>query len=101
MQFAKLFNDTTTKLFELLGDEVQIGTDTVQGVFNKAYREVPLRDGVVVGLQISFDCKYSPIIAALQPQDLVTFDSVDYAFIRRLPEGGDETGVVILELGTP
>ncbi len=99
--FAKFWAEATPTVFENVGDDVVIGSEIVRGAFSLRYREVPLSDGSLVGLNISFDCMMNGIIADLVEGDILTFDNVDYLFIRRVPQAGDETGLVTLELGTP
>lgn len=99
--FDKFFNEATPTILEHVGDDVTIGSETVRGAFSKRYREIGLPDGTLVGLNISFDCMMSSVVTGLAEGDVVTYDNVDYLFIRRVPAGGDETGLVTLELGTP
>lgn len=83
-----------------------IGSVPVKGVFTNRYREIELADTTIVGLQKSFDCQYSETIAGLVEGDDIEIlgNGVSlgtHRFMRRLPPQGDESGKVILELGTP
>lgn len=71
----------------------------VTGAFSRKSREVPLPDGGVLSVAISFDCQYVEEIGLLLTDDIVPVDGVDYRFLRELVPGGDESGLTIVELG--
>ena len=86
-------------IFGILGDDAIIGGTEVKGCFHRRYREVQLQDGSVAGLDLSFDCQVTAEVLALARGDYVVFEDENYPFIRAYPEGGDESGLCILELG--
>lgn len=86
------------RVWALLGDLAIIGALNVRGKFNRRYREIQLQDGMIAGLDLSFDCNVSAEILAMAENDPVTIDGVVYRFLRRVPPGGDESGLVTLEL---
>lgn len=90
-------NDT---VLEHIGQDVLIGSDTVRGIFYKRYREIETTDGALVGLEISLDCKFENAVQGLARGDVVVIDGQNYRFERFVPDGGDESGWVSLELGT-
>lgn len=85
-------------VWALIGDMAAIGTSDVRGKFFKRYREVQLPDGNVAGLDLSFDCNVNADILALQENDEIVIQGTTYRFLRRVPSGGDESGLVTLEL---
>lgn len=87
-----------TRVWELIGDVATIGTSEVRGKFYRRYREIGLPDGTIMGLDLSFDCNVTADILALQEDDTITVEGVEYRFQRRTPPGGDESGLVTLEL---
>lgn len=88
------------KLFDKLGETAVIEGEEVKGVFHKGYREIQTRDGIVVGLDLSFDCQYQSFMNNLTTASTLTVEGDTYRFLRQIPEGGDESGLVILELGS-
>lgn len=100
--FAALFRDglNQTILDHAGGETLVSGTNEIVGAFNKGHREIEMRDGSIAALDISFDCQIADWIAALGEGDPVTVEGTSYRFVRRIPDGGDETGLVIIELGS-
>lgn len=98
MDFAERMSEIDAVIFDVIGDTATIGTSTVKGVFSKQYREIEAGEAGLVGLNLSFDCQYDNV-STLEVGDTVAIDNVDYRFIRFIPDGGDETGKVTLELG--
>lgn len=86
-------------IFGILGETLVIGSTERKGKFFKRHREIVLRDGSIAALDISMDCQADAEILALEENDEVTIEGDAYRFIRRLPDQGDESGKVILELG--
>lgn len=97
-------------IFEALGNEglgevLVIDTQEVPGVFYNRYRELETRDGGLVGLELSFDCQITDAIRGLARNDEVTIrnaladSGTAYRFERRVPDAGDESGLVTVELG--
>lgn len=83
------------------GDVAVINGVDVQGAFFKKARDVSLASGEVIGLAISFDCHYDPVIAELAINDVIEItEQGTFRFLRELVPGGDESGLTILELGT-
>jgi len=95
------------QIFSAIGETMRVGATDVPGIFQRRYHEVVQRDGTIEGMAISFDCQYSPTVAGLIEGNTVTIkkSTTDpgefYIFIRRIPDKGDETGRVVVELGTP
>ena len=99
------------ELFAELGEVMLIGSVEVPGVFINRPREIEMTDGTFVGLSISFDCQMIEKVQNLERGALVKIIGNDdegntqplgtYTFQRRVPEQGDESGLVILELGLP
>ena len=94
------------KIFAAIGETLRVGSERIPGIFNNRYHEIQLPDDTIVGLNITFDCQYSPVI-----EQLVDGDTVEvlgdrdvslgiFRFVRRIPPKGDESGKVILELGS-
>ncbi|MCK9468485.1 MAG: hypothetical protein M0Q49_03615 [Porticoccaceae bacterium] len=97
---AKLMQQLDAEIFDEIGEELLLGTTRVPGIFRDRYHEVELIEGGIVGFERSFACQITADIAALQPQAVITVvDHGRFRFVRRVPETGDETGHVILELG--
>ena len=86
------------RIWSLIGDIAAIGTSDVRGKFYRRYREVALPDGTIAGLDLSFDCNISADIMALEENEQIVVYGVTYRFQRRVPPGGDESGLVTLEL---
>lgn len=99
------------ELFAELGEVMLIGSLEVPGVFINRPREVEHTDGTFIGLNISFDCQMIDRVKNLERGTLVKIIAKDdednerklgtYTFQRRFPDQGDESGLVILELGLP
>ncbi len=98
------------EIFAALGNEgmaevMTIGTDDVPGIFFNRYRELETRDGGFVGLELSFDCQITDAVRALTKADTVEIRDAQaetgatYRFERRVPDAGDESGLVTVELG--
>jgi hypothetical protein len=87
-------------IFGILGEIAVISGQEVKGRLHRKYREIELRDGNIVGLDLSFDCQYQVFMGSLSPGDALTVEGGNYRFIRRIPPEGDESGLVILELGS-
>lgn len=95
----KMMAQVDADIFAAMGDTATINGTDVQGMFHNGYREVETENGPLIGLYISFDTQYTVLIGNLQRGDDVKIDGTNYAFQRRLPEKGDESGKVTLELG--
>jgi len=91
--------DIDPEIFAEIGETLVIGSNEHKGIFYKLHREIVLRDGSIAALDISFDCQIAEDILALSEGDQVTVEGDEYRFIRRLPDDGDESGLVIIELG--
>lgn len=74
--------------------------DIIRGRFFLGHREIELRDGSIAALEISFSGPATSEVLRLVENELVRYRGVAYRFVRRLPNRGDETGRVVLELGT-
>lgn len=98
MGLADEMPDIRTEVFGLIGDVMSIGTSDVTGKFFRRYREVALPNGQIAGLDLSFDCNVSDEVLALVEDDEVEIDGTTYRFCRHVPPGGDESGLVVLEL---
>lgn len=98
---AKRMADFDEVIFGLVGEAAIIGGAEVKGAFHRRYREIVLQDGSIAGLDLSFDCQVTAGVLALKRGDLVAFEGQNYPVIRMFPEGGDESGLVIIELGRP
>lgn len=104
---ADAMKAVNAQIFEAIGEVMLVGSTEVQGIFNKKPREIQVDNGALVGLGLTFDCQYSDTVASLMEGDEVKIkmNNVDtpetYFFMRRIPADGDETGRVIIELGTP
>lgn len=102
---AKLMQSIDEKIFARLGESLVIGSDLFGGVFSSQYTEFQFQDGIAVGLNISFATQYNDAIGALAEGDELQIlgDGVEigrYVFMRRVPDRGDESGRVVLELGS-
>jgi hypothetical protein len=98
--------DIDDTIFDEIGETLVSGTNEAKGIFQNKYREVEYPNGTIVGLDISFDCQWQSWMDSLSEGDAVTIEFTDtdkadesYVFRRRLPRTGDESGLVILELG--
>ena len=98
MSLAGKMPEIRSLVFGIIGDVATIGTTEVKGKFFRRYREVALPDGQIAGLDLSFDCNVSATVLALQEDDEVEIDGTAYRFCRHVPPGGDESGLVVLEL---
>lgn len=102
---AKRMRNIDEKIFAKIGEAILIGTDPVPGIFSSKYKEHEFADGLVVGLHISFATQYSPEIGNLTEGDEIEVVADGepvgvYRFVRRIPMQGDESGKVVLELGS-
>ncbi len=90
---------------EGLGEVMAIGSNQIPGVFVNRYRELETRDGGLVGLELSFDCQITDAVRNLADGDEVEIRNAQaetgaaYRFVRRVPDAGDESGLVTVELG--
>jgi hypothetical protein len=83
------------------GDIAIVNSEEIAGAFWNKARDVTLASGEVVGLAISFDCHYVPVIGELATNDQIEVQGYGaFRFLRELVPGGDESGLTILELGT-
>jgi hypothetical protein len=96
-----------SSIFDAIGETLFSGTDEATGIFRNGYREIEYSNGTIVGLHISFDCQWQSWMAELVEGAAVriTYPGSDkpdenYRFIRRVPSTGDESGLIVLELGT-
>lgn len=101
MSLADSMPEIDALIFAHVGDTAEIGTETVAGVFYRRYRQIESPDGSVMGLDLSFDCQVNASVLALTEGDTITIKNEEYQFTRRLPERGDESGLVTLQLATP
>lgn len=107
---AVIQREVDASIFEDSGEILRFGSNEAPGILNKSYREIEYPSGFVVGLAISFDCTWADWMATLTEGDEVSahglneagseVDLGSFRFVRRIPPGGDESGLVILELGT-
>jgi len=97
------------EIFDEIGEVLVVGSIEIPGIFFRRPREVAISDdGQFVGVELSFDCQHNATVAALTRGDEVTVLARDddgeeevlgtYRFIRRLPNDGDESGLVVIEL---
>lgn len=101
--------ETDAAIFEEVGEAMLIGSTEIPGCFFNRPREIGHTDGTFVGLAISFDCQITPEVAALARGNEVSIVGRDdegterdlgtYFFQRRVPDEGDESGLVVCELG--
>jgi hypothetical protein len=76
------------------------GTNRVIGAFFLESREIQFPDGSIMGIAISFECRWVPALALLSAQDEVSVDDYgSFRFMRELQPGGDESGKTVIELG--
>lgn len=89
-------------IFDDIGETLTFGSLEAQGIFFRRYREITLQDGSVRGLDLSFDCQATDQdwILELDEDDEVEIGGREYRVLARLPEGGDESGLVTIELKT-
>jgi hypothetical protein len=87
-------------IFGILGETLINGSHEHKGRFFNRYREIEFADGSFAALEISFECQKSDDLLALTENEQVTVEGNTYRFIRRLPDQGDESGKLIIELGT-
>ena len=97
--FASLMEKYDRKIFDSVGDAISHGSVEVQGVFYRIERQVQIEQGLVTTLELSFDCRYSDV-SNLVEGDTVTLvrTAETFTFRRFIPDKGDETGRVTLEL---
>lgn len=98
MSLAEKMPEHRELVWGILGDRMVIGSTEVKGKFFRRYREIQMPDGSVSALDLSFDCNVSDEVLALEEDDVVTIQDTEYRFRRHIPEGGDESGLVVLEL---
>lgn len=91
--------DIDAEIFAAIGETLAIGTNDHKGIFYNQHRVIELRDGSIAALDISFDCQITDAIKSLAENEQVTVEGHGFRFIRRLPDQGDESGKVTLELG--
>lgn len=72
----------------------------IRGSFHSKPREVEMPDGSFIALDLSFQCQITNAIRVLTEDDQLAIEGTLYRFVRRIPDQGDESGNVILELGT-
>jgi hypothetical protein len=107
---AVLQREIDASIFSEIGEVLRFGSLEASGILHKAYREIEFPSGYVVGLAISFDCTWSDWMGSLTEGDEVSVYGLDasqtevalgsFRFIRRIPPDGDESSLVILELGS-
>lgn len=91
---ARIFSSPIVKAI------ASFGTNEVPGAFFQQPREIELPGGAVMGLALSFECRYIPAIGDLRVHDEISIDDYGtFRFLRELIPGGDESGLTILELG--
>lgn len=97
---AQAFNEHDALIFEKIGDTLTFGSDSLKGIFYSRYRQIELDDGSVIALDVSFDCQVTghEWVLNLVEDDEVVVAGTTYRFGRRLPERGDESGLVTLAL---
>ena len=95
-------------IFDAIGERMLVGSVEIPGVFYNRPREVDAGEGRFIGVEISFDCQISSTVSALERDELVQVIARDndgierdlgtYQFHRRVPDKGDESGLVIVDL---
>ena len=101
MSLAGRMPEIDAAIFAAIGEGAVIRGQQVPGIFNERYREIPLPDGSVMGLNRTFDTQVTAAVLALEDQELVTIPGRgNYRFLQRIPERGDESGRVTLVLGS-
>jgi hypothetical protein len=101
MGLASEMRDHDAVIFEAIGEVLRIGTTDVPGIFFNEHRDVSFAEGGVMGLEISFDCTISDAVSALEENEEVEIvEHGTFIFLRRIPDAGDESGLVTLELGS-
>jgi len=98
MSIADKMPEIRELVFGTICDRAVVAGFEIKGKFYKRYREVVLPNGSIAGLDLSFDCQVSETILELEEDDEVEVQGTAYKFRRHLPEGGDESGLVTLEL---
>lgn len=108
---ADLQREIDAEIFADLGELMLVRSAEVPGVFFNRPREVGTTDGTFVGVDLSFDCQINDTVRNLQRGDEVKIVAKNdageqralgtYAFHRRVPEQGDESGLVTCELHHP
>lgn len=108
---ADLQREIDAEIFEEIGEVMISGSIETRGVFFNRPRSVGNSEGEFVGLELSFDCQLSDHVGELVRGDLVQIVARDdaglerdlgtYAFQRRVPDAGDESGLVHIELALP
>lgn len=107
---AALQREVDASIFSEIGEILRFGSLEAPGIFHKSYREIEYPSGYIVGLALSFDCTWADWMLTLVEGDTVSahglneagaeVDLGEFRFIRRVPPYGDESGLVILELGS-
>jgi hypothetical protein len=98
---ADEMRDIRREIFEDIGEVMVIGSSQIPGKFFRRSRELEFDDGSVATLALSFDCQHTPILEKLEEGVTVQIKGHGYfRFLRSLPPGGDESGLVHVELGT-
>lgn len=94
-------------IFDEIGETLVSGANEAKGIFQNKYREIEYPNGSIVGLDISFDCQWQSWMSDLSEGDSVTIQftgtekaNETYRFLRRIPQAGDESGLVVIELGS-
>ena len=93
-------------IYAAIGDVAVIAGESVPGVFTDRSEDVQIGEGAVVEIrQLTFGCRYSSLIAGLQAEDPleIMVDGTSrglFRLLRRVPPEGDDSGHVVLELGT-
>lgn len=107
MGLASDMRDHDAVIFDAIGEVLRAGSTDVPGIFFKGFREISFQEAGVVGLGLSFDCTISDAVRALVENQVIEILHSDtgeslghFRFLRRLPDAGDESGLVTLELGS-
>ena len=103
---ADAMRSINVEIFDAIGEVAIIGPYEYPGIFNRQYREVAMAGGMVEGMQMSFDTQFTDHLGTLAEGASLVIRSAlagdeTFIFIRRVPNRGDETGKVSLEIGTP
>ena len=99
------------EIFEEIGELMLVGSLEIPGMFFNQPRQVDSGEGAFIGVDVSFDCQITPAIVALVPDELVRIVARDdegnerdlgtWALQARIPDKGDESGLVVLDLKYP
>lgn len=81
-----------------MAQSAAVGSTEVTGFFFRKPIQIETENAGLIGLELSFHCRYSAV-AEWVPGTEIEIDEETFKVKRHVPEGGDESGWVHLELG--